>query len=82
MTRVPARLVLELLRQEAERTGDQRYRVKHAALRTWVYRRHITRGTGGYDLREILVYLDRRSHPVVTGRVSHLTAAQGACDAA
>lgn len=60
MTRVPASDVLLLLHAEADRTGDERYRVTGATLRSWVHRGHITRGRGGYDLAEILDYLDRR----------------------
>jgi len=55
-------VVLELLRQEADRTGDEHYRVTSAAIRNWVWRGHITRGAGGYDLTEILTYLDHRSN--------------------
>jgi hypothetical protein len=61
MRRVPASDVLLLLHAEADRTGDDRYRVTGAALRQWVRRQHITRGAGGYDLREILAYLERRA---------------------
>lgn len=60
MPRVPARVVLALLVEEAERTGDARYRVSGAAIRNWVYRGHLTRGPGGYDLAEVLAYLDAR----------------------
>ncbi|SFO60013.1 hypothetical protein [Amycolatopsis rubida] len=52
--------VVLLLAQEADRTGDDRYRVTPATLRQWVRRGHITRGDGGYNLREIVAYLDRR----------------------
>lgn len=62
MKRVPAALVLLVLHQEAERTGDDRYRVSPITLRSWVKRGHITRGPGGYDLREVCAYLDRRSN--------------------
>ena len=57
MTRVPAGLVLTLLHQ----SGHQ---LTPATLRKWVQRGHITRGPGGYDLAEILNYLDRRDQPV------------------
>lgn len=60
MNRVPARMVLRLLHAEATRTGDERYRITASALRTWVWRNHITRGPGGYDLREILDYITQR----------------------
>lgn len=58
--RVAAALVLHVLHAEADRTGDERYRVSAGAVRNWVYRGHITRGDGGYDLAEILTYLERR----------------------
>lgn len=61
MTRVRAADVVLLLHQEADRTGDERYRVTATTLRSWVHRGHITRGPGGYDLAEILAYLDRRN---------------------
>ncbi|RSN65433.1 hypothetical protein DMH01_03390 [Amycolatopsis sp. WAC 04182] len=64
MNRVPAALVVRLLHQEADKRGDDRYRLKPATLRKWVQRGHITRGDGGYDLREILVYLDGRENGV------------------
>lgn len=60
MTRVPASLVLTLLHQSG-------HHLTPAALRKWVQRGHITRGSGGYDLREILAYLDQRA---TTGRDS------------
>lgn len=60
MKRVPAALVLLLLHQEADARGDGRYRIGAATLRQWVRRQHITRGPGGYDLAEILAYLERR----------------------
>lgn len=53
MTRVPAALALLALHQSGQD-------VTPAALRNWVWRGHITRGPGGYDLAEILAYLDRR----------------------
>ncbi|GAB3376316.1 hypothetical protein GCM10027360_53090 [Amycolatopsis echigonensis] len=55
--------VVLLLGQEADRTGDERFRVGSATLRQWVRRGHITRGDGGYSLREILAYIDRRERP-------------------
>lgn len=63
MKRVPASLVLCVLHAEADRTGDNRYRITPAALRKWVQRQHITRGPGGYDLAEILNYLTKRDTP-------------------
>lgn len=53
MTRVPASLALLALRQ----SGHQ---LSAATLRKWVQRKHITRGPGGYDLREILDYVTAR----------------------
>jgi len=58
--RVPAALALLLLHQEADARGDERYRVRPATLRKWVQRGHLTRGDGGYDLGEVLAYLERR----------------------
>lgn len=78
MDRVPASLVLLLLHREADRTGDERYRVTAGALRNWVYRGHITRGPGGYDLAEVLAYLERRESDQERGS---LTAGQTGCDA-
>jgi hypothetical protein len=54
MRRVSASLALLALRQSG-------HEVSSSTLRMWVYRGHITRGTGGYDLAEILAYLDRRT---------------------
>jgi hypothetical protein len=64
VNRVPASQVLLLLHQEADKRGDNRLRIKAVTLRLWVYRGHITRGPGGYDLREILDYLDSRENTV------------------
>lgn len=64
--RVPASLVLLVLHAEADRSGDERYRIAGATLRQWVRRGHITRGPGGYDLVEILAYLERRNTPSPT----------------
>lgn len=67
MTRVRASDVVLLLHQEAAKreqagdlTGAKRLRIGPATLRKWVQRGHITRGDGGYDLGEIVEYLDRR----------------------
>lgn len=54
MRRVPAELALLALHQSG-------YDVGPGALRTWVWRGHITRGPGGYDLAEILAYVQRRA---------------------
>jgi hypothetical protein len=56
MTRVPASIALLALRQSG-------HHLSPVTLRSWVRRGHITRGPGGYDLREILDYLDQRSRP-------------------
>jgi hypothetical protein len=63
--RVPAKLAVLLLHQEADARGDESLRITAGALRNWVYRGHITRGPGGYNLAEVLAYLDRRA---TTGR--------------
>lgn len=55
MIRVPASLALLALRQSG-------HTIKPGTLRAWVKRGHLTRGPGGYELREILAYLDQR-HP-------------------
>ncbi|MFB9687688.1 hypothetical protein [Amycolatopsis plumensis] len=67
MKRVPAALAVLLLHQEADARaldgdteGAARLRIKPPTLRKWVERGHITRGDGGYDLREILTYLEQR----------------------
>jgi hypothetical protein len=57
--RVPASLALLALRQSG-------YRLSPVTLRSWVARGHITRGPGGYCLREIVSYLDRRTQVVAT----------------
>lgn len=54
MTRVPASIALLALRQSG-------HHISPSTLRMWVHRGHITRGPGGYDLAEILAYLDRRN---------------------
>jgi hypothetical protein len=54
MKRVPASLALLALHQSG-------HVITPAALRNWVYRGHVTRGPGGYDLEEIVAYLDRRT---------------------
>ena len=58
-TRVPLRLALLALHREADRTGNQDYRVRAATLRQWKTRGHISAGPG-YDLTEITSYLDGR----------------------
>lgn len=51
--RVPLALALLALSQSG-------YHVRPATLRSWVRRGHITRGDGGYCIREIRLYIDRR----------------------
>lgn len=64
MNRVPAGLVVHLLHQEADARGDDRYRISAATLRKWVQRGHISSGKpDGYDLQEILAYLEHRQKP-------------------
>jgi len=53
MTRVPVSVALLMLAQSG-------YHLTPAALRQWVRRGHITRGKGGYCVREIVAYMDRR----------------------
>lgn len=57
--RVPLDLVMVALKQEFERTGDQRFNVRSGAVRNWKYRGLISKGVG-YDLAEITRYLDGR----------------------
>lgn len=54
MQRVPASLALLALRQSG-------HHIKPGTLRQWTHRGHITRTADGYDLAEIVVYLDRRA---------------------
>jgi hypothetical protein len=56
MTRVPISVALLMLSQSG-------YHLKPATLRSWVHRGHITRGKGGYCVREIVAYIDRRDAP-------------------
>lgn len=51
--RVPVAVALLALRQSG-------YTLTPATLRKWVHRGHITRGPGGYCIREITAYIDRR----------------------
>lgn len=53
MRRVPASLALLALAQSG-------YHVKPGTLRAWVARGHLTRGRGGYDLAELLAYVEDR----------------------
>lgn len=53
MTRVPVLVALLALRQSG-------YDLSAATLRSWVHRGHITRGKGGYCIREITAYVDAR----------------------
>lgn len=53
MKRVPSDLVLLALRQSG-------VELKPTSLRNWTDRGHITRTRSGYDLTEVLAYVDRR----------------------
>jgi hypothetical protein len=53
MERVPAELALLLLRQSG-------YNISGSTLRSWVHRKHINRYPDGYDLVEIVEYIERR----------------------
>lgn len=65
MNRVPASLAVVMLAASG-------HPVSPITLRSWVYRGHISRQEGGYDLREILTYLDsRESH--MTKHVVNIT---------
>ena len=59
MRRVALDLVMLALRQEYERTGDERFNVGKATVRQWKSRGRISKGEG-YDLDEITRYLDSR----------------------
>lgn len=57
MRRVPARIVVLLLAQEAAEREDHRYLVSGDALRRWVQRGHVHRHRNGYDLDEVYEYV-------------------------
>lgn len=57
MRRVPASLALLALRQSG-------HHIRPSTLRMSVNRSQITRSAGGYDLAEILAYLDRRGDQI------------------
>jgi hypothetical protein len=59
--RVPISLALLALSQSG-------ISLSPATLRSWVHRGHITRGAGGYCIREIREYLDRRDTLIGTPR--------------
>lgn len=59
MNRVPASLAVVMLAASG-------HPVSPITLRSWVYRGHISRQEGGYDLREILDYIERREKPMNT----------------
>lgn len=63
MTRVPASLARLALHQSG-------YMLTAATLRSWVHRGHITRGSGGYCLREIREYIDSREAAASTTRAA------------
>lgn len=54
MKRVPASIALLALRQYG-------HEIAPATLRSWVRREHISQTDDGYDLTEIVAYLDRRA---------------------
>lgn len=63
MTRVPATIALLMLTQSG-------YDLSATTLRSWVYRGHITRGPGGYCVREIREYIERREQRDTHDRVA------------
>ncbi len=67
MSRVAAADVILLLHQEADRTGNNTLRIKASTLRKWVQRGHITGGRRGYDLAEIVAYVDSRTRDTTNG---------------
>lgn len=60
MTRLPARLVVLLLAREAAARNRPELAVTTAALWQWRHRGHIGPGPG-YDMAEVIAYLDRRA---------------------
>lgn len=60
MTRAPASLVIHLLAQEAVDKGRPELVIKAATLRQWKARKHLSAGRG-YDLTEILTYIEKRT---------------------
>lgn len=60
MTRVPSDLVRLVLAEEAARTGRPHLVIKAASLRNWTRRGLITRTPEGYDLHEVMAYVDGR----------------------
>lgn len=54
MNRVPASLAVVMLAASG-------HPVSPITLRSWVYRGHISRQAGGYDLGQILKYIERRT---------------------
>lgn len=53
MRRVPSAVVLAML-------GQDNVQLRPTSLRNWTHRGHITRTRDGYDLLEVVRYLDRR----------------------
>jgi len=58
--RVPSDLVRLVLAEEAARTGRPHLVIKPASLRNWTRRGYVTRTPEGYDLREVMAYIERR----------------------
>jgi len=56
--RVPISLALLYLAQSG-------IELRPATLRSWVYRGHISRGSGGYCVTEIREYLEARDTPKI-----------------
>jgi hypothetical protein len=69
--RFPLADTIAILHSEADRTGDERFRIRASTVRIWVHRGHITRGPL-YDLGEIRAHIltgPKRSRNVSDGEV-------------
>lgn len=70
--RVPARHLLDLLRQEGRVTTAK-------DLRNWSHRGHISHTAQGYDIREVREYLDKRRANLTNDHAGETLPARAAC---
>lgn len=66
MSRVPVDVVIAMLAQAGIKANARQ-------IRNWTFRGHITRTARGYDLREVLAYIEARGlerHAADTGMVA------------